>query len=258
MYRLLTCAVVMLLVALAAPAQAATVDYVALGDSYAAGTGAGRYEPNARGCLRSKVAGPALWAASHATATFSFPACAGATARSVMATQLSGLSADTDLVTITVGATEAGFVNVMTTCTLRGDAACTRAVSAAEVFVVQQLPAQLDQAYAEIRRRAPAAKVIVVGYPRLFELGPCRGGLSLTKRSVLNRGADTLAEVTAQRAIAAGFLFADSRPRFAGHGLCSPDPWINGVILSNLRESYHPNAKGQANGYLSTVVSMTG
>ncbi|WP_268267532.1 hypothetical protein [Streptomyces kaniharaensis] len=29
--------------------------------------------------------------------------------------------------------------------------------------------------------------------------------------------------------------------------------WINGIVLSRLRESFHPTAAGQARGYLPAV-----
>ena len=113
----------------------------------------------------------------------------------------------------------------------------------------------LDRTYQAIRQHAPLATLVVVGYPRLFELGPCLFGLSLAKRTVLNEGADMLAGVIADRAKVAGALFADARPAFAGHGVCSGHPWIHGVTIP-LESSYHPTATGQSAGYLPLLDSV--
>ena len=48
-------------------ASAAGTNYVALGDSYSSGTGAGNYDPASGSCNRSKNAYAELWAAAHTT-----------------------------------------------------------------------------------------------------------------------------------------------------------------------------------------------
>lgn len=58
-------------------ASAAATSYVALGDSYSSGTGAGNYDPGSGSCNRSANAYPNLWAAAHATDSFTFVACSG-------------------------------------------------------------------------------------------------------------------------------------------------------------------------------------
>src|SRR5437763_11621742 len=68
----------------AAPAQAAApVSYVALGDSYSAGVGAGGYEASSGLCSRSPRSYTALWAGSHTVASFTSVACGGATTTDV-------------------------------------------------------------------------------------------------------------------------------------------------------------------------------
>src|SRR5256885_11164265 len=49
----------------AAPAHAATINYVALGDSYSSGVGAGGYDPASGICERNPPSYTALWAACH-------------------------------------------------------------------------------------------------------------------------------------------------------------------------------------------------
>ena len=61
-----------------APAQAAAPSYVALGDSYASGTGTRSYISDGTSCQRSTFAYPKLIAAARGYA-LNFKACSGAT-----------------------------------------------------------------------------------------------------------------------------------------------------------------------------------
>ncbi|MDR7280853.1 SGNH/GDSL hydrolase family protein [Catenuloplanes atrovinosus] len=233
----------------------AAVDYVALGDSYSSGTGA----TGATGtCMRSPNGYPQLWADRNDPSSFEFVACGGATTDDVRATQVAALDDGTDLVTITIGGNDAGFATGAISCVLGSDEVCLGVVEAARVYIRTQLPGRLDRTYADITGRAPSAQVVVLGYPRLFETGACPGGLSLAKRRALNAAADDLATVTRERAEAAGLTWADTRPIFAGHGVCSATPWINRVNLLNLTSTFHPNNAGYASGYLPTLESVTG
>jgi lysophospholipase L1-like esterase len=235
--------------ALAAPA----IHYVALGDSYSSGVGAGPYDLST--CLRSQKSYAPLWAAANSVASFKFPACGGAVTADVLNEQVSALSTTTTLVTITIGGNDAGFVNVISSCRFGSDASCRTAVNDAKNFATSTLPGRLDATYAAIRNRAPNARLIVLGYPRLFETGSC-GLLAMStyKRTILNEAADVLATVTAARAAAAGATFVDTRPYFAGHGVCGANPWIRDV--SGLIEAYHPNADGYRYGYLPALSSV--
>ncbi len=236
-------------------AQAATINYVALGDSYSSGVGAGPYDLST--CLRSQKSYAPLWAAANAVTSFKFPACGGAVTSDVINNQVSSLSTSTTLVTITIGGNDAGFADVMTTCRFESTANCTSAVNAAKAFATTTLPGRLDATYAAIRDRAPNARLIVLGYPRLFETGWCGLlAMSSTKRQMLNEAADVLAGVTAARAAAAGATFADTRPYFAGHGVCASSPWIKDV--TGVIEAYHPNADGYRYGYLPALNAVTG
>ncbi|MCZ7418056.1 MULTISPECIES: SGNH/GDSL hydrolase family protein [unclassified Micromonospora] len=244
--------------ALAVPgvAQAAApIHYVALGDSYSSGVGAGPYDLST--CLRSQKSYAPLWAAANNVASFRFPACGGAKTADVLDDQLGSLSATTTMVTITIGGNDAGFADVMTDCRFGSTSTCTNAVNAAKAFATGTLPARLDSTYAAIRQRAPNARLIVLGYPRLFETRYC-GLLAMStyKRTILNEAADVLATVTADRAAAAGATFADTRPTFAGHGVCGAQPWIRDV--TGVIEAYHPNADGYRYGYLPALNAVTG
>ena len=154
----------------AAPASAAgaAVNYVALGDSYSSGVGAGDYLSGSGSCERSAQAYPEQWADAHPPASFVSVACAGATTAGVLSGQVSALRASTTLVSITIGGNDAGFSSVMQTCALRTTSSCLQAIAAAESFVARQLPARLDTTLAVISAHAPSAKVVVLGYPDLY------------------------------------------------------------------------------------------
>ncbi len=245
-----SCAITGAAAAQAAP-QAAATGYVALGDSYSAGVGAGSYLASSVDCLRSSRSYPALWATAHAPSSFTFAACNGARTTDVMAGQLGALSARTGLVSITVGGSDSGFGDVMTTCVLRGTSACLSATAAARSYMDAPLPGDLDRLYTAIRRKAPAAHVVVLGYPHLYQLnGICSGGLSDTARSAINHAVDHLNGVIAKRVADHGFTFADVRGAFTGHEICSASPWLRSVNWLAVTESYHPTELGQSHGYL--------
>ena len=233
----------------AAPHGAAN-GYVALGDSYSAGVGAGDYLGSSGGCLRSSRAYPALWAAAHARSSFSFAACNGARTTDVVRGQLGPLNTRTGLVSVTAGGSDAGFSSVMKTCVLRGNGACLSAVAGARTYMDKSLPRSLDRLYTAIRRKAPAAHVVVMGYPHFYKLhGRCATGLADTSRSAINKGVDELNTVTAKRAADHGFTFADVRSAFRGHEICSGSPWMRSINLLAFVESYHPTALGHSRGY---------
>ena len=229
------------------PAQAAAPVYVALGDSYSSGTGTRSYIADGTSCQRSTAAYPSLIAAARGYA-LNFRACSGATVADVTTTQLSALTTATGYVSISVGGNDAGFADVLTTCALPGWMSnCNGAINTAQSFINATLPSRLSTLYSGIRSRAPYAKVVVVGYPRIFMGEDCNAftWFSPAEESRLNQTADLLNSRLAAAASAAGFSFADPTSRFIGHAVCDRDEWING--LSNpISESYHPKATGHA------------
>ncbi|MEU3188492.1 SGNH/GDSL hydrolase family protein [Streptomyces sp. NPDC006923] len=231
--------------------SAAAVDYVALGDSYSSGLGAGGYDSASGDCKRTPRAYPALWAAANAPATFAFTACSGARTGDVTAGQLGPLSSATDLVSISIGGNDAGFADVMTTCVLQSEATCLNRIAQARGFVDSTLPGNLDAVYTAIRSKAPSARVVVLGYPRFYRLGGnCVVGLSENERAAINSAADHLNAATAKRAADHGFTFADVAGAFTGHEICSGSAWLHSVNWLNIGESYHPTSGGQSGGYL--------
>ena len=236
------------------------VRYVALGDSYAAGIGAADDTADRGGCARSADAYPEQWAAHHAHASFVSAACDGATTAGVLSGQVQALSARTTLVSLTVGGNDAGFSHVMDACVLQfWDSACRSAVSAADAFIARTLPGRLDATLQAIRAGAPAAKVVVVGYPDLYDLSQSPGclGLSTAKRTALDQGADALDRALSAAAARNGAVFADVRDDFAGHEICDSSRWLYPVTFP-LGDSYHPTTAGQELGYLAAFAAAAG
>lgn len=227
--------------------------YTALGDSYSSGVGTRTYYADSGGCKRSQYAYPVL-DASRLGATLTFAACAGAKVDGVLSGQLGSLNDATAFVTISVGGNDAGFSSVLTRCALPWPYTCWTQINNAQSFIRNTLPGKLDQVYSAIRSKAPYARVVVVGYPRLFNGEQCNfaARISSGEQSELNETADILAEVTAGRAAAHGFGWVDPRAAFTGHSVCDDAEWLNG-LSDPVGESYHPNRTGQSAGYTPLV-----
>jgi lysophospholipase L1-like esterase len=235
-------------------AQAAVGPYTALGDSYSSGVGTRTYYSDSGSCYRGPKAYP-VQVAARLGAPLTFAACSGARVPDVL-NQLGSLNASTALVTVSVGGNDAGFADVITQCALPWPWTCTTDITNANNYIRNTLPGALNNLYSQIRTRAPNARVVVVGYPRLFNGEECNLGarISPSEQSALNATADLLATTIAGRAAAYGFRFVDVRSAFTGHAVCDDVEWLNG--LSNpVLESYHPNSAGHTSGYTPLVAN---
>jgi lysophospholipase L1-like esterase len=230
------------------PAQAApAVHYVALGDSYSSGVGAG---DTSGSCGRSPNAYPALWAKAHSPASFTFAACSGATTSDVINSQLSALNTSTTLVSITIGGNDVGFSHIMETCVLESTSACESVIATAEKYANDTLPGLLDTTLADISGHAPNAKVVVSDYPDFYDLSAwlCLG-LSSADHRAIDNGINDLDGVLQSAAAKYGDTFFDVRSEFASHEICSGSDWLHALTLP-IGDSYHPTANGQKDGYL--------
>ena len=231
-------------------AHAATyTNYVALGDSYSSGVGSGSY---INSCDVSESAYPYLYDKAHSSITFTDEACSGAKTSDVISSQLGALSSSTNLVSITIGGNDAGFSTVMEDCVLEGTSGCVSAVDSAESYAKNTLPGLLDTTYADIRKDAPNAHVIVIGYPEFYDLSQSSScvGLSGTSRTAINGAADELDSVISTEVAKYGnFVYEDVRSNFSGHEICDSTPWLHSLNWLDISESYHPTAAGQEYGY---------
>ncbi|MDR7326850.1 SGNH/GDSL hydrolase family protein [Catenuloplanes niger] len=244
-------------VAAATPAQATGLtpgDYVALGDSFASGVGAPPYLESSGACLRSEDSYPRTWARIHSDFTLRDMTCSGATIADVRAGQMGALGARTTLVTITVGGNDDGFTNTVRTCLTGTDADCKAATDLAAHYARTTLADDLAALYTDIRARAPHARVLVLGYPRLVAegTGSCGAvGLSAAKRQQVTHNADHLAAGIADAAGRAGVRFVEMRLPFLGHEACTTpmkNEWIHGVSADVTKhvQIFHPKRYGHA------------
>ncbi len=271
--------------------QAVSGEYVAMGDSFSSGEGAGDYEPASdlddrgfadwmdshlwwpgdrdpkyhNGCHRSGNAYGSIVAAENDFAGgSSFVACSGAQLNEL--TQPNGgqsgeqpqedaLDDTTSLVTFSIGGNDLGFADVLRDCIINGYT-CEDKHEALfqERLVAKQ--AELIETYRRIRQKAPNARIVVVGYPRLFPVDPTdnyRDLLFADDQRWMNEKADQLDEMLARAArdSGVGVEFVDPRAAFQGHGIGSADPWFNDLSVQANGftpinpESFHPTAAGQ-------------
>ncbi|MYX19049.1 SGNH/GDSL hydrolase family protein, partial [Streptomyces sp. SID8380] len=163
----------------AAPGAATSGErYVALGDSYTSGPKLGTQVDTA--CARSDVNYPSLVAAALAPASFTDVSCGGADTRHMTGPQgeappqLDALSPDTTLVTLGIGGNDLDLPLLLGRCAVLGTllpygAPCRTSFTLLgkdEIDArIDGVAPKIDAVLAEIHRRAPAARVLVVGYP---------------------------------------------------------------------------------------------
>ncbi|SOD73941.1 GDSL-like lipase/acylhydrolase family protein [Jatrophihabitans sp. GAS493] len=267
------------------PAQASTpAIYAVLGDSTAAGVGTGTgpqgsavfNASNPADCKRSTIAYGPLWAAAH-SATYTLPAgqmlaCSGAhtdgqagafgktsSASLNVSDEIALLDPATTLVSLAVGANDAGFMTLVQACAYNlGN--CSGDVATAEAFGSSTLIGRLKSTYLAIHAKAPQAKLVVMGYPLPYQLnGNCILGSDTNRVQMINASnfLDDQVIKAAVNAVGSFATFADPRPAFAGHGICSSTPWINSAT-DDLEGVFHPNYLGHQYGYLPTLTAVTG
>jgi lysophospholipase L1-like esterase len=234
----------------AIPAQAADkTRYIALGDSYAAGQGAGPYLDT---CYRSDNSYSELADEAKTIKLVTNAGCSGKTTRDVVDTQLRKLNKSTDVVTITAGGNNLGFGNLVTYCGALGfgDTSAAEACAAATAYAEAQLSGPLYNdlvAMIEaVQAAAPKAEIVVTGYPYLFD--PIPPGATDPRSLFIYQAtqlADDLNGAIADAARNTGATYVDVRSAFLGHGALSPDAWIN-LDLTNPGnpDNFHPNVEG--------------
>ena len=191
----------------ALPAAGETVgigQYVALGDSYAAGQGGGA-NSYVNDCLQSTNGYPALLDAEKQIHLRANATCSGATTSDVANEQLSALKQSTRLVTLTVGAADLGLSAVLAACTAGAPRLCQAAIQSAFRLLPpscgddSKLGDRLTDLYAAVAAAAPNGLIVVTGYPLLFELVP--GDPDLAIKAQIN-AATTLLNCAIEKAVA--------------------------------------------------------
>lgn len=157
------------------------------------------------------------------------------------------------LVTITIGGNDLGFPDILSTCFTND---CTPQLNVASEYL-PALKKQLVEVYKTIREDAPSARIVVVGYPRLFPRGVAVncGWLTHAEKTAATALAadldtaiaDAVAEANAQHVDATYVSVLDA---LQGHELCTTSPWVYrlsaaSVGTTNYQYQGHPTGNGQ-------------
>ncbi|MGV9662660.1 SGNH/GDSL hydrolase family protein [Nocardia niigatensis] len=116
---------------------------------------------------------------------------------------------------------------------------------------------RMSNAVTYIRYYAPNARIVFVGYPELFTPGTSTVCLSIggVVPFIQSRGRavveyfDRIDQAQREAAQLLGIEFLDSRALTTGHGLCSSQPWLNGVFDPRTDIDglfFHPSTQGDA------------
>jgi lysophospholipase L1-like esterase len=236
--------------AAAVPAQATEkTKYVALGDSYAAGQGAGPYLDS---CFRSENSYAELADEAKSIKLVTNAACSGKTTQQVVTTQLRKLNKSTELVTITAGGNNLRAGDLFKYCgaaLLDPTAAplCDNAIAFASAEIQsERLAGDVASLIQSVRAAAPKARIVVTGYPYLYD--PVVPNPADSLSVFIYRATGLVDGLNGSiRAAAQGprVEYVDVREAFSGHGLNSATPWINlNVADPTNAGNFHPNAAG--------------
>lgn len=237
--------------------------YVALGSSMAAGPGIRPKAPGAPfGSGRSAVNYPHLVAGrlDHDLVDVTY---SGATTAHVLrerqngaAPQVDALDGSEDLVTITIGGNDAGYVQllfaaglprVLRSLPVLGPRLREQLDPAARDAALARVAGSLVEVGREVRRRAPAARVLFVDYLTLLPpVGTPAPPLADADVAVARRICDTLKLLTEDAAAATGCGLVRAADASVDHHAWSDRPWTTrfGVPLPGRVAPLHPNAAG--------------
>jgi lysophospholipase L1-like esterase len=238
--------------------------YVALGDSYTAGPLI-PVQTDAN-CLRSSSNYPSLVVQRLARATLTDVSCSGATTKEMWQAQgtnppqLDAVTRATDLVTLQIGGNDVGFGSIIATCA--GVAAtdptgspCRAHYNASGTDQLQtnirDTAPKVAAVLAGIHKRAPHARVVVVGYPDLLPdsgVG-CRPSVPFADGdfAYLRDTEKGVNAMLARQARAAHATYVDTYTPTIGHDMCQTPGvrWIEPLTPASPAAPAHPNALGE-------------
>jgi hypothetical protein len=256
-----------LLVAIHAPTEAAprhSLRYVALGDSYSAASGVLPPDPTSPFCERSMSNYPHVIAA-RTGARLTDVTCGGAETKDFrqsqhpgVAPQLDAVHRHTQLVTMTIGGNDNDtFIDAIVECGAAGLSTLGQGSPCRDEYGHQfrhdirhkTYPA-LVRALKAVHRKAPHARVAIVGYPWI--LPPTQGcfdKIPVAKGDVpyLRRVQSTLNNAVRRAAARTGSTYVDFGRVSEGHDACQPEGvrWIEPVLQGTNPVVVHPNALGE-------------
>jgi hypothetical protein len=159
------------------------------------------------------------------------------------------LDENTTLVTLSIGGNDSRFADVIAHCVYGTTDVCQNSTMDDDPEPLGQATAErisgpvkesIKTVLRQIHARAPNAKIMLMGYPKLFEnLGSCFLGIGAAEAPWLAEMADLLAAkmgeaVADVRAEGIAAWFANPIGRFAGKGICGDPETIHGLVLTLL------------------------
>lgn len=267
---LLACAVgcaVLIAAGAGGPAQAQSaqpLEYVALGDSFAAAPLVPHADPSNLACLRSLSDYPHV-AARALGARLTDVTCSGARITDFSGRQFGfvppqykALSARTDIVSLTIGGNDTNLVTRAISCVNllaepRGTSCADRFTAGGRDRIAEDIDRwspSLGAALDEIHHRAPHAEVFVVGYGTYLQPDGCfpRQPIWARDANYIQGAVDKLGDALRTQAAAHDATFLDTVPLSAGHDSCAPagTRYIEGLVPTGPALPLHPNARGSA------------
>ena len=258
----------------AAPATAADPPpiYLGFGDSYAAGIGGGAYKAGPAwipACVQTAAAYSAALGGENL-------ACSGATTSDVSAivtaaaynSGTAAYLANASVITVTVGGNDIDAGAAAAQCAAStATATCKAALVNSLAVKLPQLPGKIRAMVAVIKQKAPRARIVLTGYPRLFTANALMTEQQKTTVRTLNSAADLLNGTIALSALASRVRFVSVTNQFNNHGIGSAVPWIVGpqpVCQLSINcapeeqpgDVFHPTATGYASGYVPALAGL--
>jgi lysophospholipase L1-like esterase len=171
--------------------------------------------------------------------------------------QLNAVDAKTKVVTLQIGGNDIGFSGIVKNCaTLDPFSAGCKGdyLVGGRDLLAERIAAtapKIDAVLAEVHKRAPQAKVFVVGYPTILpETGSgCWPTVPILGSDVtyLRTVAKGLNSMLKSRALAAGDRYVDIATPSIGHDMCSSSKWVEAIVPTSAAAPVHPNATGMRN-----------
>ena len=248
-------------------AGASGQNYVALGDSFTSGPLIPRLTGSPLGCLRSNHDYPSLVAAAIGPSSFRDVSCQGADTTNMTGPegvgigtnppQLHALGKATTLVTLGIGGNDIAFSDIVLVCSALSftnpfGAPCkghyTSGGTDRLARAVAQTGPKVAAVLADIHRLAPAARVLVVGYPVIVP-STGRGCWPLVPFAFGDvpylRGVELkLNQMLASEAAAHGATYVNTYTDSIGHDVCQAPgtKWMEGIVPTMPAAPVHPNA----------------
>ena len=250
----------------ASTANASSVNYVALGDSYTAGAGILPLSSTASVlCLQSAANYPHLVSSAEGW-NLADVSCSGATSSDMTTSQYPGvgpqfdaLSASTNVVTVGIGGNDNGlFLDALISCGvidiadfLNIGSPCKAVFGNTWANDIASDASTIGGVLQGIHSHSPSAQVFVVGYPDILpQSGNCYPTMPLTTgdTSYLNGVEKDLDSMLQSEASANSATFVDTFTPSIGHDACKSTSvrWVNPIIATNGGISVHPDPAGEA------------